>query len=211
MIDAFIQYFAEMTPLRLCVLLGTLTGLVVMVLQVIQHIALWYFNIISATLLAINFFATEVYAYAVFQIYYVVVSVYGLYEWKRGRSNEDSELPIQLMKVKDWLIALAVIVGGTLVMANFLWLLGSDIAFVDAMITVISAVATFLLTKKFLQYWYFWIVADSMYVALVISYGQSDLYPTVLLYSCYIISAIIGIFEWRKMYKKQTEERKLEM
>ncbi len=203
MIDAFIQYFAEMTPLRLCVLLGTLTGLVVMVLQVLQHIALWYFNIISATLLAINFFATEVYAYAVFQIYYVVVSVYGLYEWKRGRSTDDSELPIQLMKVKDWMIALAVIVAGTLVMANFLWLLGSDIAFVDALITVISAVATFLLTKKFLQYWYFWIVADSIYIALVFYYGQSDLYPTIILYACYVISAIIGIIEWRKMYRKQ--------
>ena len=203
MIDAFIQYFAEMTPLRLCVLLGTLAGLVVMVLQVLQHIALWYFNIISATLLAINFFATEVYAYAVFQIYYVVVSVYGLYEWKRGRSTDDSELPIQLMKVKDWMIALAVIVGGTLVVSNFLWLLGSDIAFVDALITVISAVATFLLTKKFLQYWYFWIVADSIYIALVFYYGQSDLYPTVILYACYVISAIIGIIEWRKMYRKQ--------
>ena len=174
-----------------------------MVLQVLQHIALWYFNIISATLLAINFFATEVYAYAVFQIYYVVVSVYGLYEWKRGRSTDDSELPIQLMKVKDWMIALAVIVGGTLVVSNFLWLLGSDIAFVDALITVISAVATFLLTKKFLQYWYFWIVADSIYIALVFYYGQSDLYPTVILYACYVISAIIGIIEWRKMYRKQ--------
>ncbi|MBR5433508.1 MAG: nicotinamide mononucleotide transporter [Bacteroidales bacterium] len=203
MIDVITQYFAEMTPLRLCVLLGTLTGLVVMVLQVLQHIALWYFNIISATLLAINFFATEVYAYAVFQIYYVVVSVYGLYEWKRGRSTDDSELPIQLMKVKDWMIALAVIVGGTLVVSNFLWLLGSDIAFVDALITVISAVATFLLTKKFLQYWYFWIVADSIYIALVFYYGQSDLYPTVILYACYVISAIIGIIEWRKMYRKQ--------
>ena len=203
MIDAFIQYFAEMTPLRLCVLLGTLTGLVVMVLQVLQHIALWYFNIISATLLAINFFATEVYAYAVFQIYYVVVSAYGLYSWKHGRTNDDSEMPIQLMTVKDWIITLAVIVGGTLVVSNFLWLLGSDIAFVDALITVISAVATFLLTKKFLQYWYFWIVADSIYIALVFYYGQSDLYPTVILYACYVISAIIGIIEWRKMYRKQ--------
>ena len=207
MIDVITQYFAEMTPLRLCVLLGTLTGLVVMVLQVLQHIALWYFNIISATLLAINFFATEVYAYAVFQIYYVVVSVYGLYEWKHGRTDENSDTPIRLMRAKDLIASVAVCVGGALVLAHVLHAFGSEMAMVDALITVISAVATFLLTKKFLQYWYFWIVADSMYIALVISYGQSDLYPTVLLYSCYIISAIIGIFEWRKMYKKQVGDR----
>lgn len=205
MIDTIIEYFAELTPLRVCVLLATLTGLVVMVMQITQSIALWYFNIISATLLGINFFATEVYAYAVFQIYYVVVSAYGLYEWKHGKSDDNSELPIQLMRAKDWLVSVAVIIVGTPILANGLWMLGSDVAFIDALITIISAVATFLLTKKFLQYWYFWIVADSVYVAMVLSQGQTDLYPTVILYSCYIISAVIGIFAWRNMYRKQEE------
>lgn len=207
MIDGVIQYFQNFTMLRACVLLGTITGLIVMVLQIKQHIALWYFNIISASMLAIDFFATEVYAYGFFQFYYIVVSAYGLYSWKHGRSDTNEDMPIQMMKSRHWVMAVSAVVLLSGVLTVVLQAAGSEIAIADAFITSMSAVATFLLTKKFFNYWYFWIVADTTYVTLVISQQQTELYPTVMLYVCYIISSIIGIFEWKKMYRKQEAEK----
>lgn len=203
MIDFVIDYFAEMTWLRLCVLIGTVTGLIVMILQIKQHIALWYFNIVSASLLGIDFIATEMYAYAAFQLYYIIVSIYGLYLWKKGRSENGSEMPIQRMKAKHWLTSFTFVVFVSAVVSFVLKKTGSEIAVPDAIITSLSAVATFRLTQKFLEYWYFWIAADSLYILLVLYIAKPDLYPTIILYACYVISAIIGIITWRKLYAKQ--------
>ena len=84
---------------------------------------------------------------------------------------------------------------------------GSEIALIDAIITSASVVATFMLTKKILEYWYLWIFADSLYILTVLylgdTTGDKTLYPTVILYFCYIVTAVIGIVVWRKKYKKQ--------
>ena len=203
MIDFVVNYFAEMTWLRLCVLIGTIAGLIVVVLQIKQHIALWYFNIVSATLLGINFVATKMYAYAAFQVYYIVVSIYGLYLWKKGRSDSGDEMPIQRMKAKHWLTSFTFVAIVSVIVSFVLKMTGSEIAVPDAIITSLSAVATFRLTQKFLEYWYFWIAADSLYILLVLYIADPDLYPTIILYACYVISAIIGIITWRKLYAKQ--------
>lgn len=207
MIEFIQDYIATFDFLKVCVLVGTLAGFVVMWFQVTEHIALWYFNIISAGALAINFFATEIYAYAAFQIYYIVTSAYGIYSWTKGKKSDDGEMKIQRMRGQWWLmtaVAMAVLI---VVMYFILSKTGSEIALIDAIITSASVVATFLLTKKILEYWYLWIFADSLYILTVLylgdTTGDKTLYPTVILYFCYIVTAVIGIVVWRKKYKKQ--------
>ena len=207
MLDFIQEYFATFDFLKACVLVGTLTGFIVMWFQVTEHIALWYFNIISAGALAINFFATEIYAYAAFQIYYIVTSAYGIYSWTKGKKTNEGEMPIQRMQWRWWLMTAAVMAVLIVVMYFVLLKTGSEIALIDAIITSTSIVATFLLTKKILEYWFFWIFADSLYILTVLylgdTTGDTTLYPTVILYFCYIVTAVIGIVVWRKKYKKR--------
>lgn len=200
MIDFIQNYFANITILQVCVLIGTIAGLFVMVFQVTQSIALWYFNIISATLLGINFYANEIYAYAFFQVYYVVTSVYGIYSWTKGKTSDGEKMPIQKLTSNQWGIVGLCIVAFTIALFFLLQRTGSSVAIVDAIITTLSIIATFLLTKKFLDYWYFWIVADSLYILTIVYFQQEDLYPTIILYAGYILTAIFGIYKWRKEY-----------
>lgn len=203
MIEFIQEYIVSFDFLKACVLIGTLTGFIVMWLQIKQHIALWYFNIISASALGINFFATEIYAYAFFQIYYIVTSAYGIYSWRKGKQKSDDDMPIQRMKPRWWVLSLSAVIILVVVLNFVLQKTGSEIAFVDACITSASIVATFLLTKKVLEYWFFWIFADTLYVSTILFLGESTLYPTVILYSCYVITSIIGVFVWTKKYRQQ--------
>jgi nicotinamide mononucleotide transporter len=67
----------------------------------------------------------------------------------------------------------------------------------DALIASLSVVATWMLTRKYLEQWYVWIFANAIAVAV---YLASGLYPTAVLFMVYFVMAIVGVYEWRKSF-----------
>ncbi len=65
----------------------------------------------------------------------------------------------------------------------------------DGLIASLSVVATWMLTRKYLEQWYVWIFANAIAVAV---YLASGLYPTAILFMVYFVMAIVGVREWRK-------------
>ncbi len=85
-----------------------------------------------------------------------------------------------------------------------LWLLtgrgaGSPVAVWDGLIASLSVVATWMLTRKYIELWYVWIVANA--IAMVV-YLAAGLYPTALLFLVYSVMAIVGLIRWRAELKK---------
>ncbi|MCQ2959383.1 MAG: nicotinamide riboside transporter PnuC [Bacteroidales bacterium] len=203
---SFLQsYISEFNFFRLCELIGTVSGFLVLYFQVKQKPVMWNFNVISATFLGINFFANEIYAYAFFQIYYVVASIYGLYVWLHGQEDSGKELPIKRLSKMRWGAVVGVFVLLYAVLYGIIKRTGSELVGFDTFVTTASSIATFLLAKKFFEQWYFWLLSDIVYVSAIIYYEQSGLYITFTLYSCYIISAFIGIFAWKRQIEAQNK------
>ena len=73
----------------------------------------------------------------------------------------------------------------------------SDAAFpfLDALVTWGAVVATYMVAKKLLENWIYWLVIDSISIVLFIS---RDLWPTAFLFSIYIVIIIIGYRSWRE-------------
>lgn len=65
----------------------------------------------------------------------------------------------------------------------------------DGLIASLSVVATWMLTRKILEQWYVWIVANAIAVAV---YMASGLYPTAVLFFVYFVMAVIGLKKWRR-------------
>ena len=63
----------------------------------------------------------------------------------------------------------------------------------DGLIASLSVVATWMLTRKYLEQWYVWIVANAIAVVVYVAAG---LYPTAVLFFVYFVMAIIGLREW---------------
>ena len=68
----------------------------------------------------------------------------------------------------------------------------------DAFIASISMLATYWVANRFIEHWILWIVVDILAVYMYLSQG---LYATVLLYMAYTVSAVVGLYHWRK-YKE---------
>src|SRR5690606_39745444 len=61
-----------------------------------------------------------------------------------------------------------------------------------------SLFGSFLLSRRILENWVVWIIVDVIYLYLYIS---KELYLTTLLYTAYIVIAIIGYREWKKNWQ----------
>jgi nicotinamide mononucleotide transporter len=67
----------------------------------------------------------------------------------------------------------------------------------DAPITVFSIWATWLVIKKKLENWLFWVLIDALAIYL---YYKRNLHLTALLYAMYTILAVVGYYKWRSVY-----------
>lgn len=182
-------------------LLGLIFGLLYVVLSIKQNIWCWPIGFITSALYVYVFLITKFYADMGLQVYYLIVSLYGWYNWMFGaRNKKQDDLKISKTNIKLWiyLILAALTLFGIIsyILVNYT---DSEIPYWDAFTTAGSFIATWMLAKKFIEHWIIWIVVDSVSLGLYIYKG---LYPTVILFAVYTVLAILGYLEWKKEFKK---------
>jgi nicotinamide mononucleotide transporter len=179
--------------------IGFVTGVVAVYLVVKEHILNWPVGIINVVIYAIFFyFFAKHYANAGLQIVFLAYSIDGWWRWKFGGAQR-TELKISRIKSYEVWIAASITVLGTAVLVPILKLYGGNFVFLDALTTSISLAAQFLVNRKVLQNWWFWIVADAIYVPL---YLYRTYYLTAVLYFVFLVLAILGLREWKRTLEK---------
>jgi nicotinamide mononucleotide transporter len=175
-------------------LLGFATGLACVWLVVRQHIANWPVGIINVILLMIAFWTAGLYGDAGLQIIYVVLGFYGWWQWLQG--GPAREIPVRRTTRTEWIW---LSIGGLAATAVLWWLLatklGSTVPAADAVTTALSLVATYGQCRKLVESWWFWIVADVIYVPL---YAQKHLLLTTVLYVVFLALSMTGLISWRR-------------
>jgi len=176
---------------------GTVFGLLYILLSIKQNIWCWPLGLVTSAIYVYVFFITKFYADMGLQVYYVFVSVYGWYNWQYGsKSKKQNDLKLSFMSLKLFfklLIATVILfVFISYILVNYT---DSTVPYWDAFTTAASFVATWMLARKIIEHWIFWIVIDTISLILYIYKG---LYATVILFAVYTILAIIGYFKWRR-------------
>jgi nicotinamide mononucleotide transporter len=69
----------------------------------------------------------------------------------------------------------------------------------DAMTTVLSLAAQYLLCRKRFENWWFWIAADVIYIPLYLS---RQLPLTAVLYAVFLVMCLVGVREWSRSLRK---------
>jgi nicotinamide mononucleotide transporter len=184
-------------------LLATITGIIYLVLSIPGKKLLWLFGLLTSLLYVYVFFKSKIYADMGINVYYVIISVYGWILWS---SNKDKgNLPFSRLKLTQSVILL-ILTAVLFVLIAFILkkFTDSDVAWFDAFTTAASITATWMLARKILEHWLIWVVVDGMSIGLYIYKG---LYPTVLLFVFYTVLAVLGFYEWLKLWR--TQESKL--
>jgi nicotinamide mononucleotide transporter len=176
-------------------LLGFATGLLTVWLVVRQHIANWPFGIANVLLLMLVFWTAGLYADACLQIVYVVLGLYGWWQWRYG-GRARTGLVVRRTAAAEW-VGLAVAgIAATLALWAFLdSSTDSTVPLPDAVTTALSLLATYGQSRKLVESWWFWIAADLVYIPL---YGYKDLWLTAILYVAFLALCGLGLAAWRR-------------
>ena len=157
-------------------------------------------GIISTALYVYILFVSGVYGDAVINIYYTAMSLYGWHIWLNIK-GEGQALPI------TWLHRRGALFTGGFTLANFAlfyiilqYYTDSIVPTLDAITTALAFSAMYLMARKKVESWAFWIACDVISVGLYIYKGLG---VTALQYLIFLILAISAHFEWVRLYREQ--------
>ncbi|MEG3900438.1 nicotinamide riboside transporter PnuC [Microcoleus sp. B4-C5] len=159
----------------------------------------WWIGLIGVIAYAAVFYQVKLYGEVAIQFFYLITSLQAIYIWLQGGENS-TEKPVSRMDQR-WLILTAVFVTvGVFGLRTVLVYLGGAAPFWDALTTILSAIAQLYLMERYLESWYLWIVADTIYVPL---YASRGLYLTSILYAIFCLMAIFGLQNFQRIYSEQ--------
>ena len=162
------------------------------ILAVKESIWCWGAALISVTLYIYICYNAQLYPETGLQFFYLLMAFYGYYHWNKN----DSNLQIQVWTITKHLrILLLGAILTFLIGFYFSIYTNAVMPLVDSFTTIFSILATYMVTKKVLGNWLYWIVIDAVSVYL---YFSRDLHLTSLLFIVYTIIAIFGYFSWLK-------------
>ena len=164
----------------------------------------WPTAIVNVGLYIIIFRRTGLYSDMGLQVVYLVLSIYGWYEWLYGGKNR-SALRVSRASAREWLIAIPVAVVFWVVLARSTAMLpGVALPYLDAGLATLSLVAQWMMTRKILENWVLWIVADIVYVPM---YVYKHLPLTAALYAIFLALAVLGLRSWWRSYQTNRVEQ----
>lgn len=134
--------------------------------------------------------------------YYFAMSIYGWYLWTR-KVDESHFIPITKIVSKKEYIKSAIIFAATLIFVSLLYSFfekwNSWTAYVDTLTTAIFFVGMWLMAKKKLENWIYWIIGDIITVPLYLVKG---LVFSSFQYLIFTLIAIYGYKAWKKQLNK---------
>ena len=168
-----------------------------LVLAIRERKACWYFAALSSALYVYILFGARLYMESALSVFYFAMAVYGWWSWTGGPSGDALEVTRWKGSLHAAAIAVVVLLS---VVSGYLLSAYTDAAFpfVDSVTTWAALWATFLVTRKVLENWWYWFVIDAV---LVVMFTLRDLELTALLYVVYLVMIPFGYVSWRRSYQ----------
>lgn len=169
-------------------------GIAYILLAIRQHRACWIAGGISTALYIAVFVDARLPLQAALQVLYVAMSVYGWFAW---RPDGDATRPRSWPWPRHLLLLAGVGVASAVSMVLLDQFAASDAPLADSLGTLASLAATWLLARRVIETWFWWIVIDAGLAALFASQGLA---VTAVLYLAYAALAVAGWRAWRRSH-----------
>jgi nicotinamide mononucleotide transporter len=190
-------------PMSFVEFFGTVLYLVSVWLIARKNVWTWPTGILSVALYMALFYQFQLYSDALEQVYFLGASFYGWWFWARARSQSDTSGDFGFSSARGlaaWASATLVLgIALGFVMTNIhLWATAwfpvpASFPFVDALTTIMSLSAMWLLARKRAESWIYWIVIDVVAIWLYFTKGISFV---GWLYVVLLGIAVYGFQKW---------------
>ena len=155
----------------------------------------WPLAIVASALYGVLFAASRLYGEATLQLLFIVVALWGWWQWLRGRGGDGQPLRVHRMSARQigWIGGLT-LVGWPLLGIVLHRYTDSDVPYLDALPTAGSVAGQFLLGRKLIENWLVWLAVNVFSVGL---FAVKGLWLTALLYALFALLSVAGWRAWR--------------
>ena len=199
MLDNILAELAAWAPTEV---IAVVFAVLYLLLAMRENIWCWLCAAISTAVYVWLFVEARLYMESALNVFYFGMAIYGWWTWSHGR-DDHSDMPVTAWSLRVHVVAILaivilVVVAGTLLRKN------TDAAFpyVDSATTFAAIWATFLVVRKVLENWWYWLVIDSVSIAI---YWSRELELTALLFVVYVIIIPFGLVHWTRSYRSATQ------
>jgi nicotinamide mononucleotide transporter len=161
----------------------------------------WPMAFVSTLIYTLLFWEGQLPMQALLNFYYMGMAVYGFMLWRQHKQADNN------VAIHNWPLTYNLaflLIGGALTAIIGLYLAttqSSQMPYLDAGITVFSVLNTWLMARKVLQNWLYWVFIDA---AAIVLYLETGFYATVALFSLYTVLALAGFINWMRLHRLQS-------
>ncbi len=170
-----------------------------------RNILTWAIGIISVLLYMILFYQIRLYSDTIEQIYYLGASVYGWWVWNKSPKDDGQITDVRYSDLKSLTFGVVFTGSVSVVFGYFMSRVhlflpavfpeAASFPYLDAITTIMSFSAMWLMAKKKIESWIYWIIVDFIGIWL---YFIKDVKFLSLLYVILLIMAFNGLRMWHK-------------
>ena len=176
------------------------SSIIYVILASKQLILCWLFGFIGCALYVYLCYVGHLYIESILQLFYVAMAVVGWLSWKTAESTSQ----ITKWGINNHVLNIA-ISGVVALILGYLFAsyTNQENPYIDAFTTCYSLSATFMVTKKILGNWIYWIIID---LASIYLYAQQGYNLAAVQYVIFTILALVAFITWNKQYKLQKDD-----
>ena len=169
-------------------------GVAYLLLAVRENVLCWPAALAGTALSIYVFWQAALMMESFLNLYYMGMAVYGWHHWRRG--GGDAALPVRRWRLGQHALALGGILTATAVSGEIL-AATTEAAwpYLDSFTTWASVLTTFMVARKVLENWIYWLVIDSVSIFLYLDRG---LFLYAALYAIYLVICVTGFLSWRR-------------
>lgn len=182
------------------------TGVLCVILTGKGKMSCYLFGAINTILYAWIAFEARYYGEVMLNsLYYLPMQFVGWSMWKKHIDQEAKEVIKARLSIKKEVMVAIISIISVFIYGTVLKKMGGNLPYIDSMSTCLSVLAMILSVKRLMEQWVLWIVIDVITVYMwLVDYinGGSDV-ATLLMWSIYLINAIIMFWKWHKESHKE--------
>lgn len=193
---AIVEYYGELPRTELT---AVALAVAYLVLAIRQNIWCWFCAAASTALYVYLFARANLYMESLLNVFYFGMALYGWHVWRGGKTGD--ELPVSIWPIRVHALAVAVIICAAAA-TGYLFDNFTDAAYpyIDSTTTYAAIWATFLVARKILENWWYWLAIDAVSVFI---YWTRGLEATAVLFVVYVALIPIGLVAWTRSYRQQ--------
>ena len=179
-------------------IIAVLLGLANIVLIIRRSVWNFPFAIAMVSLYFLIFRDARLYSDAGLQVFFAVVNLYGWWSWHRNKADA-GEVVVRRLPPIGYALWIAGSIAAIWAWGSFMGsYTGTSYPYWNASVAMLSVAGQILMTRRFIENWHWWIIVNLISMPL---YVVKELYLTAGLYGVFLVLAIAGLVEWRKVQK----------